>query len=137
MRINELHPHFVVVFFCQVAPSQVIEIWWHIWFQHLKPLFQSYLNLRHVVNNLWTFDVKLVAKTRLSCKCYMNGQRMNMYTLTIYIIDAPFVNIMLSHDLQPNIRCNFTYATKTILVVNVHCNCFIDTNWSHKLTLFF
>ncbi len=71
---------------------------------------------------MWTFDVKLVAKTRLSCKCYMSGQRMNMYTLTVYIIHGPFANIMLSHDLQPNIGCNFTYATQTILVVNVHCN---------------
>jgi hypothetical protein len=90
-----------------------------------------------VANNVWTFDVKLVAKTRLSCKCYINGQRINMYTLTVYIIHGPFGDIMPSQDLQPNIGCNFTYATKTILVVNVHCDCFIDTNWSHKLTFFF
>jgi hypothetical protein len=36
---------------------------------------------------------------------------------------------MLSHDLQLNLGCNFTYATKAILVVNDGCNCFIVANW--------
>jgi hypothetical protein len=61
---------------------------------------------------------------------------MNMYMLTIYIIHGPFDNIMLSHDLQLNVGCNFTYAIKAILIVNIGCNCFIVTNWSYKLTFF-
>jgi len=51
-----------------------------------------------------------------------------MYMLTIYIIHVPFCDIMLSHDLQLNLGCKFTYATKAILVVNVGCNCFIVAN---------
>jgi len=47
---------------------------------------------------------------------------MNMYTLIVYIIHGPFGDVMLSHDLQLNVGCEFTYATKTILVVNVSCN---------------
>jgi hypothetical protein len=35
--------------------------------------------------------VKIVAKTRLSDKCYTNGQIMNMYTLTVNIIHGPLV----------------------------------------------
>jgi len=61
---------------------------------------------------------------------------MNMYMLTIYIIHGPFDNIMLSHDLQLNVGCNFTYAIKAILIVNIGCNCFIVINWSYKLTFF-
>jgi hypothetical protein len=72
---------------------------------------------------------KIIAKTIFSCKCYMDGQRMNMYMFTIYIIHGPFDDIMLSHDLWLNVGCDFTYATKAILVVNVGCNCFISTNW--------
>jgi hypothetical protein len=71
---------------------------------------------------------KIVAKTRFSCKCYTDGQKMNMYML--YIIHGPFGDIMLSHDLWLDVGCDFTYATKTILVVNVGCNCFIVTNWN-------
>jgi hypothetical protein len=80
---------------------------------------------------------KIVAKTRFSCKCYTNGQRVNMYMLTIYIIHGPFDDVMLNHDLWLDVGWNFTYATKTILVVNVGCNCFIILNWSRKLTFFF
>jgi hypothetical protein len=43
--------------------------------------------------------VNIVAKTRPNCKCEMDGQRTNMYTLTIYIIHGPFGDIMPSHDL--------------------------------------
>jgi hypothetical protein len=73
---------------------------------------------------------KIDAKKKKSCKCYMDGQRMNMYTFPIYIIHGPFDNIMLSHDLQCNyVGCDFIYAIKTILIVNVGCNYFILTNW--------
>jgi hypothetical protein len=54
---------------------------------------------------------------------------MNMYTLFIYIIHGPFGDVMLSYDLWLNVGCDFTYATKAILVVNVGCNYFIVTNW--------
>jgi hypothetical protein len=73
--------------------------------------------------------VKIVAKTRLNYKCYTNGQRMNMYMLTIYIIHSPFGNVMLSCDLRLDIRCNFIYETKAIFVTNVGYNYFIITNW--------
>jgi hypothetical protein len=81
--------------------------------------------------------VKIVAKTKLTCKCYTNGQTMNMYTLTVYIIHGPFGNIMLSHDLWLDVACNFTYATKAILVIKLGCSYFIVTNWNHKLTFLF
>jgi hypothetical protein len=42
---------------------------------------------------------KIVAKTNFSYKCYTNGQRMNMYTLIVYIIHGPFGDVMLNHDL--------------------------------------
>jgi len=30
-----------------------------------------------------------------------------MYTLTVYIIDGPFGDVVLSHDLQLGIECDF------------------------------
>jgi hypothetical protein len=81
--------------------------------------------------------VKIVAKTSHSCKCYMDGQKMNMYMLIVYIIHGPFGDVMLSHDLWFDVGCNFTYAIKIILVINVNCNCLIVTNWNCKLTFFF
>jgi hypothetical protein len=81
--------------------------------------------------------IKIVVKTKLNYKCYMDGQRMNMYILLIYIIHGPFGDVMLSHDLWLNVGCNFTFATKTILIVNVGCNYFIVTNSSRKLTFCF
>jgi uncharacterized protein (DUF486 family) len=44
--------------------------------------------------------VKIVTKIRFSYKCYTNGQKTKMYTLTVYIIYGPFVDIMLNHDLR-------------------------------------
>jgi hypothetical protein len=46
---------------------------------------------------MWLFNN---CKTRFNCKCYMDGQRMNIYMLTVYIIHCPFGDVMLSHDLQ-------------------------------------
>jgi hypothetical protein len=48
--------------------------------------------------------VKIVTKTRFSCKCYMDGQRMNMYTLIIYIIHGSFGDVILGHDLRLGFR---------------------------------
>ncbi len=81
--------------------------------------------------------VKIVAKTRLSYKCYTNGQRVNMYTLIVYITYGQFGDVMISYDLQLNVGCDFIYATKAILVVNVGCKCFIVINWNHKLSFLF
>jgi hypothetical protein len=50
--------------------------------------------------------VKIVAKTRPTCKCYMDGQKPNMYMLIIYIIHGPFGDVMLNHDLQLDVGCN-------------------------------
>ncbi len=61
--------------------------------------------------------------TKIRCKCYTSGQRMNMYMLIIYIIHGSLSDIMLSHDLRLNVGCNFTYA-----IVNVDYNCFIVAN---------
>jgi hypothetical protein len=58
--------------------------------------------------------VKIVAKTKPNCKYYMDGQRTNMYMLTIYIIHGSFDDIMLSYDLWIDVGCNFSYATKVI-----------------------
>ncbi len=69
--------------------------------------------------------IKLIAKKRFSCKCYMNGLRMKMFTLIIYIIYGPFSDVMLSHDLRLDVGCDFTYATKAILATNVGYNYFI------------
>jgi hypothetical protein len=60
--------------------------------------------------------VKIVAKTRPNCKCYMDGQRMNMYMLTIYTIHGSFDDIMLSYDLWLDVGCNFIYVTKVIFL---------------------
>jgi len=43
--------------------------------------------------------VKIVAKTRLNFKCHTNGQRMNMYTLIVYIIYGRYGDVMMSFDL--------------------------------------
>jgi len=44
---------------------------------------------------------------------------------------------MLSNDLWLDVGCDFTYATKAILVINVGYNYFIVTNWSCKLAFSF
>jgi hypothetical protein len=49
--------------------------------------------------------VKVIAKIRLNCKCYINGQKMNMYMLIVYIIHNPFGYVMLSHDLWLDVGC--------------------------------
>jgi hypothetical protein len=72
--------------------------------------------------------VTIVRKIRFDCKCYTSGQRMNMYMLTIYIIHGSFGDVMLCYDLRLNVACNFTYATNTILIVNVDYNYFIVAN---------
>jgi hypothetical protein len=59
-----------------------------------------------------------------NCNFYMNGQRMKMYMLNVYIIYAECENIMLSHHLQLDFACDFIYATNGILVVHVGCNLF-------------
>jgi len=79
----------------------------------------------------------IIAKTRFSCKCYTNGERMNVYTLIIYIMHGPFGDIMLSHDLWLDVGCDFTYAIKVFLIVNVGCNCFIVTNWHFSFNVVF
>lgn len=76
---------------------------------------------------------KIFAKTRPSCKCYMGGQRMNMYTLIVYIIHGWFGDVMLWLDVE----CDFIYAIKSILVINLDCKCLIITKWNLKMTLFF
>jgi hypothetical protein len=54
----------------------------------------------------------------------MNGQQMKVYMLIVYIIHMKCDDIMLSHHLQLDVACNFTYATNGILVVHVGCNLF-------------
>ncbi len=50
----------------------------------------------------------MVAKTRPNCKYYMDGQRMNMYTLTVHIKHGPFGDVMLSYGLWLDVGCDFT-----------------------------
>jgi hypothetical protein len=81
--------------------------------------------------------VKIVAKINFSYKWYLNGQRMNMYTLIVYIIHGSFGDVMLNHNLWLDVECDFTYAIKSILVINVGCKCLIFANWNRKMTFFF
>jgi hypothetical protein len=56
----------------------------------------------------------------------------------IYHIYRPWSSeVMPSYDMWLDVGCNFIYATKAILVINVGCNCFIVANWSYKLAFFF
>jgi uncharacterized protein (DUF486 family) len=75
--------------------------------------------------------VKIVTKIRLSCKCYTDGQRMNMYTLTVYIIYNPFGDIMLNHDLR------FRYWVQLHLCNqgNFSYKCWLQLFYSCKLKL--
>ncbi len=86
-----------------------------------------------MVNNVWIFDSCKSSKTRFSCKCYTNGQIMNMYTLNVNVIHGPSGKVMLSHDLWLDVGSNFIYATKVILIVNVGCQVFYNC----KLTFLF
>jgi hypothetical protein len=45
--------------------------------------------------------------------------------LIVYIIHSAFGDVMLNHNLQLDVGCNFNYAIKAILVVNIDYNCFI------------
>jgi hypothetical protein len=56
--------------------------------------------------------------------------------LTIYIIHGECDDIMLSHHLQLDVECNFSYVTNNIFVVHVGSNLFLVTNYNHKLKLF-
>jgi hypothetical protein len=76
--------------------------------------------------------VKIVAKIDFSYKCYMDGQWMNMNTLTVFIIHGPLSDVTLNHNLWLDVRCDFTYATKRTLVVNVGCNYFMVANWHYS-----
>jgi hypothetical protein len=51
-----------------------------------------------------------------------------MYKLTIYIVHGSFGDIVMNHDLWLDVGCNFVYAIKTILVINVDYNYFIFAN---------
>jgi hypothetical protein len=54
--------------------------------------------------------------------------KLNMYTLTIYIIDGLFGDIILNLALRLHVGCDYTYTIKIILVVNVNYNYFIVSN---------
>jgi hypothetical protein len=79
----------------------------------------------------------IVAKTRFNYKYYMDNQRMIVYMLTVYIIHGAFGDIMLSHDLWLNVWCDFTYTTKSVLIVNVGCIYFLVANQNCKLAFSF
>jgi hypothetical protein len=57
-----------------------------------------------------------------------------MYMLIVYIIHVEYINIMMSHHLWLDDECNFIDATTVFLVIDVHCNLFIITNYCHKYT---
>jgi hypothetical protein len=44
---------------------------------------------------------------------------MNMYTLIVCIIHGPFDNIMVSHYLQLDVGCDFTYVITAILIIYI------------------
>ncbi len=60
-----------------------------------------------------------------------------MFIHWLCIMHGPFGDIMLSHDLWLDVGCDFTYAIKVFLIVNVGCNCFIVTNWHFSFNVVF
>ncbi len=58
---------------------------------------------------------------------------MEVYTLIIYFIYEKCVDITLNYHLQLKVQCNFIYVTKDFFSCKVHCDCFLITNWNHKL----
>jgi len=52
-------------------------------------------------------EVFLITKMGISCKLHMNGQRMRLYMLTIYIIHVQCADIMMSYHLWLEVECNF------------------------------
>jgi hypothetical protein len=53
---------------------------------------------------------------------------MKLYMLTIYIIHEEYVEVMVGHHLQLNIKSDFTYTTIEFFIANVDDNLFIVTN---------
>jgi hypothetical protein len=68
-----------------------------------------------------------------SCKFYMDGQRMRVYMLSVYIIHVERDDIILSHHMWLYVACDFIYVGNKILVVHVGCNlclvAFTIANW--------
>ncbi len=64
-------------------------------------MFNFFCNLKNVTKNVcgYLIVVKIVAKTRATCNCYVDGQKPNMYMLIVYIIHGPFGDVMLNHNL--------------------------------------
>ncbi len=60
---------------------------------------------------MWIFNI---VKQDLTTNVIWMVKKMNMHMLTIYIIHCPFGDVMLSHDFQLDVKCDFTYATKII-----------------------
>jgi len=65
--------------------------------------------------------VKIVAKTRPTCKCYMDGQKPNMYMLIVYILHVPFGDVVLNHDLQLDVGSkSFIIETNVFLLMKTN-----------------
>ncbi len=62
------------------------------------------------------------------------SQKVEVYTLIIYVIHGKCANTMLSHHLRLKVQCNFTYVIKGF--ENFDCNYFLVTNYSCKLVFF-
>jgi len=50
-KIKELYSSMVLNVH-QMAPSQIVGIWWHGFFQHWKSFKKNYHNFKHVANNV-------------------------------------------------------------------------------------
>ncbi len=55
-----------------------------IFFQYSESLFENYINLKYMEKRVgYLIIAKIIVKTRYNYKCYMDGKRMNMHTVTI------------------------------------------------------
>jgi hypothetical protein len=109
-----------------VAPLEVIRIWWHGYFHHFRLLLYNYLIVINVANNVWIFDSY---KNNIYLQMLYNWSKDEH----VYIIHGPFGDVMMSHDLWVDVKCDFTYATKAIFGFK----CWLQLFYNHKLTFFF
>ncbi len=75
----------------------------------------------HISNDLLVFPFSNLIWTNIHNHIYIYGL---------------FGDILLNHDLRLHVGCDYTYAIKIILIVNVNYNYFIISNWNHKLIFF-
>jgi hypothetical protein len=103
-------------------------------FSTFKTIIFYFLNLKHVANNEWIFN---------SCKnsCKNKNLVANViwmvkeWTCIRWPLSSFMVHLVMSclnHNLWLDVRCDFIYAIKRTLVLNVGCNYFMVVNWHYS-----